>query len=326
LSSRKREYDMRPHSAVVTGGAGFIGSNLVDRLLLEGVEVDVVDDLSTGSLSNLANARSQGQVRFGFHKLDITDLAFEEFVAKRRPEVIYHLAAQIDVRRSQVDPVFDAMLNVVGSVRVLEAARKAGVAKVIYAASGGTLYGATTLVPTPETEPHRPLSHYGVSKASVLGYLDTYRELYDLEFTALALANVYGPRQDPHGEAGVVSIFAEAMLKGEQCTIFGDGKQSRDFVFVDDVVDGFFRAADQAGGMVINVGTGRAETVEQLFSQLAATCDYTREPSFQPPRAGELLVSSLAIDRAKLYLGWEPWTALAEGLALTVDWLRSTRG
>ncbi len=316
---------MRPHSAIVTGGAGFIGSNLVDRLLLEGIEVDVVDDLTTGSLSNLANARSQGQTRFGFHKLDITDVAFEEFVAKRRPEVIYHLAAQIDVRRSQIDPVVDAMLNVVGSVRVLEAARKAGVSKVVYAASGGTLYGATAVIPTPETEPHRPLSHYGVSKASVLNYLATYRELYDLEFTALALANVYGPRQDPHGEAGVVSIFSELMLKGEECVIFGDGKQSRDFVFVDDVVDAFFRAADQAGGMVINIGTGRAETVEYLFSQLAQICGYTLEPNFRPARAGELLVSSLLVDKAKLFLGWEPWTSLSEGLALTVDWLRSSQ-
>jgi len=244
---------------LVTGGAGFIGSNLVDRLLVEGHEVDVIDDLSTGSLSNLADARGNAGRALTIHHLDITAPAVIELMVRRRPELVFHLAAQADVRVSVARPAFDAEVNIVGSLNVLEGARQAEVQRVVFAASGGTLYGEPVPedLPVREAHPHQPLSPYGVAKKSVLDYLVAYRALHSLEFSALALANVYGPRQDPHGEAGVVSIFAERLLRGQPVTVFGDGEQTRDFVFVDDVVDAFVRAATRGGGLICNIGTGQ---------------------------------------------------------------------
>ena len=227
--------------ALVTGGAGFIGSNLVDRLLAEGYEVDVVDDLSTGSLGNLAGARTCGGT-MRFHNLDVRSGDFVDLVRHRQPEVIFHLAAQADVRVSVDRPVFDAEVNVLGTIQVLEGARAAAATtKVVFAASGGTLYGEPedANLPVDEHQPHRPLSPYGVSKKAAIDYLVAYRELHGLEFTALALANVYGPRQDPYGEAGVVAIFAGNLVSGRPCVVFGDGNQTRDYVYVDDVVDAF---------------------------------------------------------------------------------------
>ena len=230
--------------ALVTGGAGFIGSNLVDRLLAEDHEVDVVDDLSTGSLRNLAGARALGGA-LSFHNLDIRSGDLVDLVRHRRPEVIFHLAAQADVRVSVDRPVFDAEVNVLGTIQVLEGARVAGTEKVVFAASGGTLYGEPegADLPVDEHQPHRPLSPYGVSKKAAIDYLVAYRELHGIEFTALALANVYGPRQDPHGEAGVVAIFAGNLVAGRPCVVFGDGGQTRDYVYVDDVVDAFARGS-----------------------------------------------------------------------------------
>jgi UDP-glucose 4-epimerase len=308
---------------LVTGGAGFIGSNLVDRLLAEGIDVDVVDNLATGSLSNLSAARSQKRARFSFHKLDICDAAFEEFVAKHRPEVIFHLAAQIDIRVSRTDPVADATANILGTLRVVEASRKAGVGKVVYAASGGTLYAPTSSLPIREDAERRPVSHYGVSKAAGLMYLELYRELYDLEFTAIALSNVYGPRQDPMGEAGVVAIFCDALLSGRACTIFGDGTQTRDFVYVDDVVDAFFRASDQGGGHVLNVSTGVEVSVESVYRTLASLVPSPLPACYAPVRADEVAHSSLDPSLAKLHIGWEPWTSVTEGLATTMAWMKT---
>ncbi|MGC8482019.1 MAG: NAD-dependent epimerase/dehydratase family protein [Acidimicrobiales bacterium] len=308
---------------LVTGGAGFIGSNLVDRLLAEGIDVDAVDNLATGSLSNLSTARSQKRARFSFHKLDICDASFEEFVAKHRPEVIFHLAAQIDIRVSRADPVADATSNILGTLRVLEASRKAGVGKVIYAASGGTLYSPGSPLPVREDAERRPVSHYGVSKAAGLMYLELYRELYDLEFTAIALANVYGPRQDPTGEAGVVAIFGDALLSGRECTIFGDGSQTRDFVYVDDVVDAFFRASDQGGGHVLNVSTGVEITIEHVYRTLARLVSAPLPPRYAPARLDEVAHSSLDPSLAKLHIGWEPWTTITVGLEATMKWMRT---
>ncbi len=236
--------------ALVTGGAGFIGSTLVDRLLAEGHAVDVVDNLSTGSLANLAEARRSRVGHLIFHQLDVRSPDLAELINKCRPEVIFHLAAQADVRVSVADPLFDADINVMGSLRVIEGARASGARKVVFASSGGTIYGSPdpSDLPVKESYPQRPLSPYGVSKKVVGDYLAAYRELHNLEFTALALANVYGPRQDPHGEAGVVAIFAGRLLSGQPCTVFGDGTQTRDFVFVDDVVDAFARAAERGAG------------------------------------------------------------------------------
>lgn len=308
---------------MVTGGAGFIGSNLVDRLLAEGYSVDVVDNLSSGKLSNLGEARSLGKGKFSFFQLDVVDYELEELIQLRRPEVIYHLAAQISVRSSMVDPLTDAQINVLGSLRVLEAARKASVSKVVYAASGGTLYGECGSRDSPATEgnPRELASPYGVSKAAVLDYLKIYRDAYDLEYTALALGNVYGVRQDPHGEAGVVAIFSEAMVKGEECKLYGDGLQSRDFVYVDDVVDAFVRAGESGGGMVLNVGTGRGTTVLEVFEELSFQCGYGRQPEYLPQRLGELNHSVLNPSLVKLHLGWEAWTTIRVGLTNTLQWM-----
>ena len=310
-----------PVRALVTGGAGFIGSTLVDRLLAEGHSVDVVDNLSTGSLANLAEARTSAGRRLSVHSLDIRSSELGELMERRRPEVVFHLAAQADVRRSVAEPVFDADVNVLGTLRVLEGARAAGAQRVVFAASGGTLYGEPDAADLPVTEsmPHRPLSPYGVSKKSAIDYLVAYRELHSMEFVALALANVYGPRQDPHGEAGVVSIFAERILRDQPVTIFGDGEQTRDFVFVDDVVDAFVRASGRGGGLVCNIGTGRETSVNQLFGQLAKHAGVDVPAVHAPLRAGELLRSSLDPSRAGIHLGWSSWTSLHDGTAAVLE-------
>jgi UDP-glucose 4-epimerase len=308
--------------ALVTGGAGFIGSNLVDRLLAESYEVDVVDDLSNGSLSNLADARaSNGSLRF--HNLDVRSNDFVDLVGHRRPEVIFHLAAQADVRVSVERPVFDAEVNILGTIRALEGARAGGTTKIVFAASGGTLYGEPddADLPVDEHQPHRPLSPYGVSKKSAIDYLVAYRELHGIEFTALALANVYGPRQDPHGEAGVVAIFAGNLVAGRPCVIFGDGSQTRDYVYVDDVVDAFARAARRGDGLVLNIGTGRETSVSRLYEFVAAAASSDLEPRHEPARPGELKRSALDPRRAALHLGWKPWTSVETGIASVVRYV-----
>ena len=314
--------------ALVTGGAGFIGSTLVDRLLAEGHAVDALDDLSTGSLTNLAEARGRPGHDFRFHQLDIRSGELVELMAHRRPEVVFHLAAQADVRVSVQRPVFDAEVNVLGTIRVLEGARAAGGAKVVFAASGGTMYGEPedADLPVRETHPQRPLSPYGVSKKTGIDYLVAYRELHAVEFCALALANVYGPRQDPHGEAGVVAIFASKLLAGEPVTIYGDGDQTRDFVYVDDVVDAFVRAATRGGGLLLNVGTGREVTVNELASTMAALAGATAAPHHAPERPGELRRSALDPERAGIHLGWQPFTELADGIDAVLGFVRTAEG
>jgi UDP-glucose 4-epimerase len=309
---------------LVTGGAGFIGSNLVDRLLAEGHSVDVVDNLTTGSLANLGAARANPDHQMTFHQLDVRSPDVKELIARRRPEVVFHLAAQADVRVSVAQPVFDAEVNILGSLQVIEGARAAGAGKVVFAASGGTLYGDPdpSQLPIKESHPQRPLSPYGVAKKVVADYLFAYRELHNLEFTALALANVYGPRQDPHGEAGVVAIFAGRLLHGEACTIFGDGGQTRDFAFVDDVVDAFARAATRGGGLVINIGTGQETSVNELYDTMARQAGVREPATYAPQRPGELRRSSLDPGRAAIHLGWKPWTSLADGSAAVIDYFR----
>jgi UDP-glucose 4-epimerase len=309
--------------ALVTGGAGFIGSTLVDRLLAENWSVDAVDDLSTGSLGNLADARSVGDRRFSFHRFDVRSPGLRDVITRAEPDVIFHLAAQIDVRVSVANPMFDAEVNVLGSLNVFEAAVAAGVKKVVFASSGGTIYGTPDKIPTPETAPQVPESPYGVAKKVVGDYLHFYREARGLEFTALALANVYGPRQDPHGEAGVVAIFSGKLLKGETAIIFGDGLQTRDFVFVDDVVDAFVRASEKGGGLLLNVGTGVETNMVQLYQAMARLAKVKRKPRHEPARLGELERSALDPGRAEIQLGWKPWTSLDEGLSRTLDHFRA---
>ena len=311
--------------ALVTGGAGFIGSTLVDRLLAEGHSVDVIDNLSSGNLANLADARADRDHEFSFHQIDLRDPGLVELIARRRPEVVFHLAAQADVRVSVADPVFDAQVNVVGSLQVLEGARAAGSRKVVFASSGGTIYGdiAPEDLPVDEGHPQRPLSPYGIAKKVVGDYLFAYRELHSLEYAALALANVYGPRQDPHGEAGVVAIFAGRLLGGEPCTIYGDGSQTRDFVYVDDVVDAFVRAADRGSGLLANVGTGVETSVNELYEAMAKGAGVTAPAVHAPARPGELARSCVDPGRAELYLGWKPWTDLETGTAAVLEWFRA---
>ncbi|MCU1493015.1 MAG: UDP-glucose 4-epimerase [Acidimicrobiaceae bacterium] len=306
--------------ALVTGGAGFIGSTLVDRLLAEGHAVDAVDDLSSGALANLTDARSSGG-EFRFHQLDVRAPELVELFVRRRPEVVFHLAAQPSVSMSLRRPVFDADVNIVGSVQVLEGARAAGTGKVVYAASGGTLYGEAdpSELPIAENHPHRPRSPYGVAKAAVVQYLSAYRELHGIEYTALALANVYGPRQDPHGEAGVVAIFASNLVEGRPCTIDGDGSQTRDFVYVDDVVDAFSRAAERGSGLLVNVGTGVQTSVAALYESMASVHGDGPSPRHGPARPADVRHSSLDPTRAAIHLGWSPWTALADGVAAVLD-------
>jgi len=310
---------------LVTGGAGFIGSNLVDRLLVEGHEVDVVDDFSTGSLLNLAEARGSAGRALTIHSLDISAPAVIELMARRRPELVFHLAAQADVRVSVARPAFDATVNVVGSLNVLEGARQAEAERVVFAASGGTLYGepAAEDLPVRESHPQQPLSPYGVSKKAVIDYLVAYRELHSLEFCALALGNVYGPRQNPHGEAGVIAIFADRVLRDEPVTIFGDGEQTRDYVFVDDVVDAFVRAATRGGGLVCNIGTGRETSVNELVSAMASQSGKEIQSVLAPLRPGELLRSSLDVERAAIQLGWRSWTQLDDGVLAVLEFVRS---
>jgi len=310
---------------LVTGGAGFIGSTLVDRLLAEGYDVDVVDDLSTGSLPNLAEARAQRSRRITFQRLDIRSTAIGELLAHRKPEVVFHLAAQADVRESVARPGLDAEVNIIGSLNVIEGALRSGARKVVFAGSGGTLYGIPESIPTREGHPQQPLSPYGVAKKSVGDYLHYYRDVHGLEYTVLALANVYGPRQDPHGEAGVVAIFGGKLLARERPTIYGDGEQTRDFVFVDDVADAFARATDKGGGLIVNIGTGVETSVQQLFDAMARSTGFPDPARYAPPRAGELRRSALDPGRAAIHLGWKPYTTLDEGIQRSFEWFRTQR-
>jgi UDP-glucose 4-epimerase len=311
--------------ALVTGGAGFIGSTLVDRLLAEDWDVDVVDDLSTGTLANLADARSLGSRRFSFHRLDVRSPAVTDHVAHRKPDVVFHLAAQADVRVSVARPVFDAEVNILGTLNVCQGALAAGTKKVVFASSGGTIYGTPEHLPVTEGHPQKPESPYGVAKKASGDYLHYYREIHGLEYTALAFSNVYGPRQDPHGEAGVVAIFCGLMLDRTRPTIFGDGKQTRDFVFVDDVVDALVRASAKGDGLIINIGTGVETTVQELYDAVARSVSFKEEPNRAAARVGELERSSLDPGRAEIHLGWKPFTSLDEGVGRTLDWFRENR-
>ena len=310
---------------LVTGGAGFIGSTLVDRLLAEGHSVAVVDNFWSGNIANLAPALAAHGDRLAVHHIDVRDPGVAEVLAENPPELVYHLAAQADVRVSVARPVFDAEVNVIGSLNVFEAARKAGVRKVVVASSGGTIYGepAPEALPVDESHPQRPVSPYGVAKKVVDDYLYAYRYLHGLDFAAMALANVYGPRQDPHGEAGVVAIFAGRLLAGERCRIFGDGEQTRDFVFVDDVVDAFVRAGDRGEGELCNIGTGVETSVNELYAAMARAAGVDTPAEHAPARAGELARSALNPGHAREVLGWAPGTSLEDGTAAVLDWFRA---
>ncbi len=283
-----------------------------------------IDDLSTGRNENLAQAERHSE--FQFAKADIVNADLDGLLADARPEVVFHLAAQISVRHSVEDPPFDAAVNVLGTVRLAEAARRAGVRKIVHTSSGGSIYGVPPTFPTGEDVPTDPTSPYAAGKVAGEVYLNTFRNLYDIDCSHIAPANVYGPRQDPHGEAGVVAIFGQALLAGRPTKIFGDGTDTRDYVYVDDVVDAFMKASGTAGGgQRFNIGTGVETSVRQLHSEIAKAAGAPDEPEFHPPRLGDLRRSCLDISRAEQVLGWRPRIGLDEGIARTTDFFRSQR-
>ena len=307
---------------LVTGGAGFIGSALVDRLVHDGHEVAVVDDTSTGRLENLADAFASGRVHHS--GVDVAGPQLAAAVAEARPEVVYHLAAQIDVRRSVADPVGDARVNVLGTIQVARAALQAGCRRLVFASSGGTVYGEPdpSALPVDERHPEDVTNPYGVAKRSAEDYLASLAELHGLEPVSLRLGNVYGPRQDPHGEAGVVAIFCNRLLQDEPVTIFGDGRQTRDYVYVEDTVDAFVAAGEQPGaaGARLNVATGVETSVLELYAALREVAGFGEEPTFAPPRTGELARIALDCAEAERVLGWRPKVDLAAGIARTWAW------
>ncbi|HZA11986.1 NAD-dependent epimerase/dehydratase family protein [Mycobacterium sp.] len=310
--------------ALVTGAAGFIGSTLVDRLLADGHEVTGLDNYASGRATNIEQLADNP--RFVFVEADVVSADLDALLAAQQPEVVFHLAAQIDVRKSVADPVFDGEVNVIGTIRLAEAARKAGVRKVVNTSSGGAIYGTPRKYPTNETAPPDPASPYAASKVAGEIYLNTFRHMYQLDCSHVAPGNVYGPRQDPHGEAGVVAIFAQSLLAGKPTKIFGDGTDTRDYVYVDDVVDAFIRAAGpHGGGMRFNIGTGLETSVRQLHSAIAAAVGGPDDPEFHPPRLGDLKRSCLDVRLAEMVLGWHPRVSLDEGIRRTVDYFRKTQ-
>jgi UDP-glucose 4-epimerase len=314
--------------ALVTGGAGFIGSNLVDALLDRGDEVTVVDDLATGKRENLTGALSRGAA---FEEADIRNAErMRRLFAAARPDIVFHLAAQIDVRKSIEDPAWDAGINVVGTINVLEAARLSAVKRVINTSTGGAIYGDADVMPTPETAAPRPMAAYGQSKFCAEAYCGWYERLYGLSSVVLRYGNVYGPRQDPHGEAGVVAIFCGKALAGETPVIFGDGRQTRDYIYVGDVVAANLAAAahPEAHG-AYNIGTGTESTVIDVLGALrraAGLGDDEFQPAFAPARTGELQRSSLDVARARVELGFTADTDLVAGMKPTLEWARADAG
>jgi UDP-glucose 4-epimerase len=300
---------------LVTGGAGFIGSHITDRLIAEGHEVAVVDNLSTGKKKNVNS-------EVIFYKIDILSPRIERVFKKLRPEVISHHAAQMDVRRSVADPLFDAQVNILGLLNILENGVKYGAKKVVFASSGGAIYGEQECFPAPEDHPTRPQSPYGVSKLCGEHYLHYYHKTYGLEYTSLRYANVYGPRQDPFGEAGVVAIFSQRMLRGEQPIINGNGLQTRDYIYVGDVVEAHMAVLNGNLNGVFNVGTGRETTVNQLFRHIMTITEAQVKEVHGPERRGEQFRSCLDASKLQKQADWEPKVSLLEGLKYTVDYFR----
>ena len=301
---------------LVTGGAGFIGSHTVDALVARGSDVAVLDNLSSGKRANL-NPRAR------FYHADLREpAALAAVIAREQPEAIFHLAAQMDVRRSVADPAFDAQVNLVGMLNLMEAARGHNLKRIVFSSTGGAIYGEQGQFPCDESHPCHPLSPYGVAKLASEHYLYFYHAEYGVEFTALRYANVYGPRQDPHGEAGVVAIFCNRLLAGQPCTIYGDGGQTRDYVYVGDVVRANLAALDRGISGSFNIGTGVETDVNQLYAMVAAMAGSGAAARYAPARPGEQRRSVIDAGRARRELGWEPQATLAVGLRETLEYFR----
>lgn len=303
---------------LVTGGAGFIGSHLVDALIARGHRVTVLDNLS-------ASVSARVHPRAKFIRMDLRNPRLAVTVRRLRPEFVFHFAAQIDPRLSLIDPEFDADVNIVGSIRLLEAVCKAKVKRFIFSSSGGAIYGGATKLPTPEEHPAHPFSPYGVSKLAFEQYLYCYGHVYGLSYAALRYANVYGPRQGAKGEAGVIAIFIKKMLRGEQPIVYGDGKQTRDFVYVDDVVRANLLALKSGVRGVFNIGTGKETSINQIFLKLRALTGAQVVKKHGPAKLGEERRSILDARKAGRELGWKPQVSLEQGLRKTVAWFHKER-
>lgn len=304
---------------LVTGGAGFIGSHVAEAHLARGDQVAVVDSLAGGRREFVPDGAR-------FYQVDVRDPALREVFERERPHLVNHHAAQASVSLSVRDPVLDADVNVLGTLRVAALAAEFGAEHLIFASTGGALYGEPERLPADESTPLNPLSPYGCAKAAAESYIELYRRLHGLRACSLRYANVYGPRQDPYGEAGVVAIFTRALLDGKPATIFGDGEQTRDFVFVADVVRANLLAADLRAEGAFNIGTGQATTVNAIYSALARLTGADATPVHGLPRPGDVLHVTLAAGLARGRLGWEPAVSLEEGLAATVEWFRRHLG
>jgi len=300
---------------LVTGGAGFIGSNVVDALVKDGHEVTVLDNLSTGKEENI-----NPEVKF--YNIDLLDIESLEFVFREfKPDVVNHHAAQIDVRKSVEDPAFDAETNIIGSINLFELSINFEVKRIIFSSTGGALYGEPEALPASEDTPIEPLSAYGVAKYCVENYLNYFKRLYGIERVILRYANVYGPRQDPLGEAGVVAIFTGKILKGEKPVIYGDGAQTRDYIYVEDVVEANVLALNGKEG-VYNIGTGKETSINELIEIFSKVLGREIKPEYAPPRKGEIRRISLDGEKAKKELSFVPKYSLEEGLKKTIEWYR----
>lgn len=312
LSKQIKTFNMAKYKkALVTGGAGFIGSHIVDALIRRRIKTYVIDDLSTGNRKNLnPNAH--------FTKLSVTNPQFEKCVSRIKPDIIFHLAAQVNLRHSVVDPPNDARINIFGTLKLAHLAAKIGVKKIIYSSTGGPMYPEDAKIPYSEKIPPQPISPYGISKRTGEMYLNYMYHVHGVPYVALRYANVYGPRQNAKGEAGVVSIFSNAMISGKPVTIFGTGKQTRDFVYVDDVVRANMFAMNKSVCGEFNIGTGKQSSVLTIFNKIKKITGYKMPVRFGAAASGEVMRSALDAKKAKRYLGWQPKTKLDVGLEKTV--------
>jgi len=317
-----RTSNLEHRTILVTGGAGFIGSHLVDALIRRGHKVVVIDNLSTGKKENI-NKKAK------FYKIDICSPKIEEIFKKEKPEIVFHFAAQINVRKSVEDPIFDAKVNILGSLNVIQnfvqlRTSNFQLPTFIFTSTGGAIYGEAKRVPTPEDYPANPISPYGIAKLTVENYLKFYKENFGLKFISLRFSNVYGPRQDPRGEAGVVAIFIEKLLRGERPTIFGDGNQTRDFIFVEDAVSACLKAMEYKGKKeIFNIGTGIETSINELYQIISKLLNTKIKPKYAPEKPGDLKRSCLDISLAKRELKWKPKFDLEKGLQKTIKNLKS---
>ena len=301
---------------LVTGGAGFIGSHIVDRLIEGGNTVVIVDNLVTGKKENI-NPKAE------FIKLSVTDKKLEKIFKNEQFEAVFHLAAQLDIRKSVDDPVYDASINILGAINMMENCRKYQVPKIIFSSTGGAIYGEAKEVPTTEKYPAYPISPYGIAKLTTEHYLYYYKMIHNIDYVCLRYANVYGPRQNSEGEAGVVAIFSSKVIKHEQPVIFGSGKQTRDYVFVLDVIEANIKALEYEGSGIFNIGTGKESDLRDILRIISTEAvGNTVDPEYAPAKPGEQMRSALDCSLAKKHLGWAPEYGLNDGIQQTVEWIK----